>query len=110
MRHNITSIKANDSTTANQPQDLGLIPGTGSIEVRMSDDGESERINVSFRAKQSASRPEILSRDLRVYIKYLDESAGLEQSLTLGTPDIPVRLQVIETDTREISFSYSRKI
>lgn len=110
MRHNITAVLAADISTADQLQKLDLIPGTGSLETRVSDDGESEQINVSFRMAQSASRPEILTRDLRVRVKYLDESSGVQREIDLGTSDIPVRLQIVETDTRDISFSYRRKI
>lgn len=110
MRHNITSIKASEAATTDTPGDIGFIPGTGALEIRVADDGESEQVSASFRVGQSAVRPSLLTRDLLLTLKYMDEGTGSEISLDLGSEDVPVRLQVSETDTRDVSFTYSRKI
>ena len=111
MTHNICKVEARDLNVSNgRVQELDIVHGAGSMDIKVAADGESETINLSFRIAMSRERPSILTKDLVLKVEYLDESSGLAATLQFGTEEVPARLNISETTTREISCSYSRKI
>lgn len=114
MKHVITSIAAVLVDTRfpdallQLPVTFPIIPGTGSISFKTSQDGLTREITVTARIKPQASLPEDYISDMsQVQVQYSDEEAGIIKSVTFGSKELPARFTVEDNATTSIKCTYT---
>ncbi|MBQ7422955.1 MAG: hypothetical protein IJV27_12570 [Prevotella sp.] len=86
-----------------------IIPGSGSISAKTSQDGLTQEITVTARIAQTYPVPEDYTSDMSsITVRYSDEIAGDIKSMTFGSSELPARFVVEDNATMSIKCTYTR--
>lgn len=86
-----------------------IIPGSGSISAKTSQDGLTQEITVTARIAQTYPVPEDYTSDMSsVTVRYFDEIAGDIKTISFGSEDLPARFAVEDNATMSIKCVYTR--
>jgi len=113
MKHVITKIqiKLLESMTGGAlTLDLPIIPGTGHITSKTSNDGLTEDVTVTSRLRARYPLSTTYLADLKlVTVSYSDdEASGSIKSISFGTTEIPARFTLEDSETMAVKCVYKR--
>jgi len=112
MKHIITFIDfelACPKFPDRQVLSFPIIPGTGSLSAKTSEDGATQEITVTARIASTWPTPEDYTSDMsRVVVGYSDELDGTIKEISFGSEELPARFTVEDNTTMSIKCTYTR--